>query len=192
METKLLTQSELFWKAGGAPVPIHWADPQEPVDKSKLSDLQLRFLDCVETWLEKKARLVWRINPWLKRGVYGYELIAKPDRSASHHVWVVAEPEETILFFNDYPWHYHLGVSMGAFSSAAEVCEASIALLDAMVCGTFKMVVKKSSGKPYKWTAYVVFEDGEWRRLGAAVAVWHNYFGHRTVEELGNAMESEL
>lgn len=178
-------------KVGKAPVPIHWGDPQDPLDKSKLSDLQLRFLACVQTYLGEEAGLVWRVNPSLERGIYRYELIAKPDRSGSHHVWVVAEPEETILFFNDCPWHYHLGVSMGAYSSEAEVCEESIALLDAMLSGAFKMLVKKSSDKPYKWTAHVMIQDGEWRRLGTATALWHNYFGHRTIEELSNATESE-
>jgi len=80
---------------------------------------------------------------------------------------------------------------MGAFSSATEACEAAIALLDAAVCGAFKMVVKKSSGKAYKWSAYLLLQDGKWRPLGAALALCYSYFGHRSVEELSNGPELE-
>ncbi len=133
------------------------------VDESKLTDLQLLFLEAVRKWLDTVTAVEWQVKPRGRGKSYCYDVEVHPDSPGSLPVIASAEPKEIIMFFTEY-WHHHFDPAIEG--SLEEVVSEASSFLEAATSGDFKVVVKKSSGKPYIALSYIR-REGKWRSYGS-------------------------
>jgi hypothetical protein len=149
------------------------------VDKSRLTELQLIFLDLVEKWLDSLEGSDWEIKPHGRRKAYFIDVEVKPRRPGSVAVVACAEPGEILILVGDRECLLDPKIED---EPASQTARTAVAILDAATCGRLKIVARKASGKPYKWT-WCLYEDGKWKRIQGEFKLLFNWFGHRSTEE---------
>lgn len=149
------------------------------LDKSRLTELQLIFLDLVEKWLDSLEGCDWEVKAYGRRKTYSFEVEVKPRRPGSVAIAACAERGALLMFVGDRECLLDPKIEE---ESASEISRRAIALLDAATCGRLKIITRKASGKPCKWT-WCLYENGEWKRIQDELKLLFNWFGHRSTEE---------
>jgi hypothetical protein len=154
------------------------------LDRTRLTELQLTFLDYAGKWLATIKEANCQIKPRVEKQSYSYEIEVKPHHSGSFTVSAFAEPEEIVVFFEG--WHRHFSPA-DENELVEEVCKSALGLMEAGISGQCKLIVKKASGKGYRWSLYFL-NEGKWEFYSIVGLLFYNYFGRRSKEELINRL----
>jgi len=156
----------------------------EYLDRSGLTELQLTFLDHAGEWLETIKGADCRIKPGASGKSKSFEISVKPQHQESFTISIFAEPGQIVVFFEG--WHQHFSPAEENIS-VEEACRNALGLMEEGISGQCKLVVKKASGKGYRWSLYLCKED-KWVPYSVVGLLFYNYFGRRTKEELINRL----
>lgn len=149
------------------------------LDESRLTEFQLIFLGLVEKWLDSLKGCDWEVKPYGRKKTYSFEVEIRPRRRGSEPVAAGAERDQILIFFGDRECLLDPNIED---EPPSETCRRAVAVLDGATRGGLKIVARKASGRPYKWT-WCVYEDGEWKRIQTEFKLLFNWFGHRSTEE---------